>query len=84
MKSRSVNLSRHMPILRPFVSEITHLCNRFESTVTLERDHIILNLKSIIGLLSQKLPADGVLTLIVDGPDEEAAFAAICEVLQEE
>ena len=68
-----VDLSHYMPIDREKAAEIATLACRFECTLTLEHNNIVLNLKSMIGLLSQSIPKDGRMTLIADGCDEKNA-----------
>ena len=61
---------------------IASTSSRFQSTLTLERDGIVLNLKSMIGLLSQTIPKDGQIWVVADGVDEKDATEAVMKVLQ--
>lgn len=72
-----VDMSRHMPITRETASLIAAAAERYICTLTLENNGVVLNMKSMIGLLSQSIPKDGRMILIADGPDEEAAAAEI-------
>ena len=81
MIKSEVNLSKHMPIQREMAMKITGVSDKFESTITLEHKGIVLNLKSMIGLLSQSIPKDGSMTLVVDGEDETAAMNAILDII---
>ena len=76
-----VDLTMHMPIGRDFAGEIAAAACRFQSTLTLEKNGIVLNPKSMIGLLSQSVPKDGVMTLVADGVDEEQAAQALLDIL---
>ena len=76
-----VNLSKHMPIQREMAMKITGVSDKFESTITLEHRGIVLNLKSMIGLLSQSIPKDGCMTLVADGCDEKAAMDAVLAII---
>lgn len=67
------DMSRYMPITREKASLIAAAAGRYECTLTLENNGIVLNLKSMIGLLSQSIPKDGRMTLIADGEDEVEA-----------
>lgn len=67
------DMSRHMPITREKASIIAAAAGRYECTLTLENNGVVLNLKSMIGLLSQSIPKDGRMTLIADGEDEVEA-----------
>lgn len=76
-----VNMSRHMPIQREMAMKITAVSDKYIATLTLEHKGIVLNLKSMIGLLSQSIPKDGQMTLVADGVDEKAALKAVLEVI---
>ena len=78
-----VNMSRHMPIQREMAMKITAVADKFQSTLTLEHKGIVLNLKSMIGLLSQSIPKDGNMVLVADGADEKAALEAVLAVINE-
>ena len=83
MVKAEVNLSRYMPIQREMAMKITGVSDKFESTITLEHQGIVLNLKSMIGLLSQSIPKDGCMTLVADGCDEKAAMDAVLAIINE-
>ncbi len=76
-----VNLTTHMPICRSKAAEIAAEAGKYHSMLTLERDGIVLNTKSMIGLLSQSIPKDGQMTLVASGEDEEKAAKAVAELL---
>ena len=77
-----VELIKHMPIQRDIAMQIANAAGKFESTMTLERNGIVLNLKSMIGLLSQSIPKDGKMILVVDGEDEQAAAKAVLDIIR--
>ena len=76
-----VDLSKLIPIGREMAAQISSAASLCPCTVTLEHDGIVLNLKSMIGLLSQSIPRDGKMTLVADGPDEEKAVQAVLKVI---
>ena len=53
MIKTQADLRNHNIIGRERAALIASTASRFQSTLTLERDGIVLNLKSMIGLLSQ-------------------------------
>ena len=67
------DLSPYMPIDREKATRIATAACRYQCTLTLEKGGIVLNLKSMIGLLSQSIPKDGLMTLVADGEDEAEA-----------
>ncbi len=78
-----VNMSKHMPIKREMAMKITGVADKFAATITLEHKAIVLNLKSMIGLLSQTIPKDGIMMLVADGEDEQAALEAVLAVISD-
>jgi len=83
MIKTEVNMYRHMPIQREMAMKITSVADKYLSTLTLEHKGIVLNLKSMIGLLSQSIPKDGCMTLVADGSDEKAALEAVLAIINE-
>ena len=55
--------------------------NEFKSTIWVEMDDRRVNAKSLLGVLSLGVIKDSEITLIANGPDEEAAIAALEELL---
>lgn len=76
------DMSRFIPIDRETATRIAAVACRYNSTITLERNGIVLNLKSMIGLLSQSIPKDGKMILVADGDDEKEAIEEVNKVLQ--
>ena len=83
MIKTQVDLRNHNIIGRERAALIASTASRFQSTLTLERDGIVLNLKSMIGLLSQSIPRDGRMEIVADGPQEDAASRAMVELLEQ-
>ena len=83
MLKADVNMSKHMPIQREMAMKITAVSDKYLSTLTLEHKGIVLNLKSMIGLLSQSIPKDGQMVLVADGADEKAALEAVLAIINE-
>ena len=81
MIKTQADLRNHNIIGRERAALIASTASRFQSTLTLERDGIGLNMKSMIGLLSQTIPKDGLFWDVADGVDEQAATEAVMSVL---
>ena len=75
------DLTPFMPIDREKAMRITSIADRFQCMLTLERDGIVLNIKSMIGMLSQTVPKDGKMTLVADGEDEAEAIVELKKIL---
>ena len=55
--------------------------NEFKSSVWVEKDERRVNAKSLLGVLSLGIVKGTPITLIADGPDEEAAISALVELI---
>ncbi len=58
-------------------SLIAQMANKFESEISLEKDSIVVNAKSIMGLITMAAGYNTTITLKVEGPDEQDAANAI-------
>ena len=58
-------------------SLIAQLANKFQSEISLEKDSIVVNAKSIMGVITMAAGYNTTITLKVDGPDEQDAANAI-------
>ena len=55
--------------------------NEFKSSIWVEKDERRVNAKSLLGVLSLGIVKGTSITLIGDGPDEEAAINALMELI---
>lgn len=55
--------------------------NEFRSSIWVEADDRRINAKSLLGVLSMGITAGTEITLIADGPDEEAAVKSLSAML---
>lgn len=74
-------LQSFLPFDRVGAALLAQTASRFECRLTLERDHMVLNAKSMLGLLSHHAFGDGVFTLVADGEDEQAAVTSLLELI---
>lgn len=58
--------------------------NEFESNIRLESGNRKMNAKSLLGIMSLGVISGATVTLSAEGPDEEAAVAALEELLQKD
>lgn len=61
---------------------IAQLANKFTSEITLEKDSIVINAKSIMGVITMAAGYNTTLTLKVEGPDESEASSAIEDLFE--
>lgn len=82
MLKSEFNLKPLLPFDRVSAALLAQTASHFESLITLERDGVVLNAKSMLGLLSQHAFGDGMFTLIADGEDEKEATQALLELIR--
>ena len=70
-----------MPFTRLTAARLATAAGRYECRLTLECEGLVLNMKSMLGLLSQAKLPDGRAMLVADGPDEQAATQAVLDAL---
>ena len=58
-------------------SLIAQLANKYESEITLEKDSIVVNAKSIMGVITMAAGYNTTITLKIEGSDEQHAANAI-------
>lgn len=56
--------------------------NEFRSSIYLEHGSKKMNAKSLLGIMSMCIGTGAEVAIIADGPDEQAAVTALCEMLQ--
>lgn len=82
MIKESINLKPILPMKRDTAASIATLASRYDCTFTIEARNLILNAKSMLGLLSMSLPEDGQVCLSADGSDEAAAITAMGDLIR--
>lgn len=73
MTKLPADLKGLLPIDRENAMRLADAASRHPCTLTLESRGVVLNIKSMIGLLSQSIPADGQMVLCASGEGEDAA-----------
>lgn len=81
MIRKPISFPANQPLTRALAAEFVQVASRFEARVMISRHQKIVNAKSTLGLLSLSADDQNDLVLIAEGPDEEAAVAAILELL---
>jgi len=81
MAERSVQvLNKNGLHARP-AAEIVKAAARFKSDITIVRDDLEVNGKSIMGVMMLAAECGSTLTLRATGPDEDAALGAIADLI---
>lgn len=63
-------------------AKLTHVASGFQSEIWLSRSGRRVNAKSIMGVMMLAAPRGSVLTVRAEGADEEAALAALVDLVR--
>ena len=83
MIEREVTVRNRAGIHTRPASMLVKTASQFESEVYLRRDNYEINGKSVIGVMTLAAEQGAILTLVVEGDDEEEAANAITELFED-
>ena len=81
MAERSVTILNKNGLHARPAAEIVKAASRFKSDITIVRDELEVNGKSIMGVMMLAAECGATLTLRASGPDEDQALGAIAELI---
>ena len=81
MAERSVQILNKNGLHARPAAEIVKAAAKFTSDITIVRDDLEVNGKSIMGVMMLAAECGSTITLRASGPDEEAALAAIANLI---
>jgi phosphocarrier protein len=81
MTEREVEIVNKLGIHARPAAEIVKTAGRFKSSITIIRDDMEVNAKSIMGVMMLAAEQGARIILRADGPDEQAALDAIAAVI---
>ena len=81
MAERSVQIVNRQGVHARPAAEIVKAASKFKSDVTIVRDDLEVNGKSIMGVMMLAAEMGSTLTLRAKGPDEEQAVDAIAQLI---
>ena len=82
MTTRSVTVVNQLGLHARAAARFVHLATRFESRIRVGRDSKVMDGKSIMGILLLAAARGTTITISADGADEQAAVAALAELVQ--
>jgi len=82
MMKTEFNLQSLLPFDRVSAALLAQTASHFESLLTLEREGVVLNAKSMLGLLSHHSFGDGFFYLVAEGIDEQEATQALLQLIR--
>ena len=77
MIRRSLRIRNRLGLHARAAARFVHTASRYRSQVSASRDGRTMDGKSILGILLLAAPQGAVIELVVDGPDEDEAMAAL-------
>ena len=78
-----IDLGPLLPFTRVLAARLATIGGHYQCSLTLEQDGLAVNLKSMLGMLSQTMKPTSDISLVADGADEEAATRAIAAAIEE-
>lgn len=78
-----INLGPLLPFTRVLAAKLATVGGHFECSLTLEQEGLAVNLKSMLGMLSQTMKASPDIALVANGTDEKEATRAILDAIAE-
>lgn len=83
MRSRDLNISNKLGLHARASAKLTQLAGKFQSEVWLSRNGRRVNGKSIMGVMMLAAGLGSTVTVETEGPDEDAAMAAIAALIED-
>ncbi len=81
MRELRITIANRLGLHARAAGKLVNLAKTFESRITLRREDEEVDGKSIMAVMLLAAPAGTELTLKADGEDEEAAMAAVAELI---
>jgi len=82
MVTKSVTLTNQVGLHARPATFFIQKANEFKCGIWIERDERKINAKSLLGVLSLGIVKGGEMNIITEGEDEEAAIAALLELVE--
>lgn len=81
MPEREANITNKLGIHARPAAEIVKTAGRFRSSITITRDDLEVNAKSIMGVMMLAAEFGSTITVRATGDDADAALDALCAVI---
>ena len=83
MAERTVVLRNRLGLHARAAARFVDLAGRYRANVEIRRGEESVDGKSILGILTLAAPCGSELTIVASGPDEEAALAALVDLVED-
>ncbi|HXG89090.1 MAG TPA: HPr family phosphocarrier protein [Vicinamibacterales bacterium] len=81
MLNCEVTIKNRLGLHARAAAKFVHLATRYRSHVQVSRDDRVIDGKSIMGILLLAAACGTTIHIAVDGPDEQDALTALCELV---
>ncbi len=81
MKSQEITIINKLGLHARAAAKLVGVTSHFRSSVQLQKSGAQINGKSIMGVMMLAASQNSKIIVTVDGEDEDAALAAICELI---
>ena len=81
MISRDITIKNSVGLYARPATFFIQRANSYKSSIWIEKDDRRVNAKSLLGVLSMAIAGGSTVTLIADGPDENAAITGLMELV---
>jgi phosphocarrier protein HPr len=78
-----IDLKPLLPFTRVLAAQLATISGHYQCSLTLEQDGLAVNLKSMLGMLSQTMRPTSDVTLVADGSDETEATKAVMKTIKD-
>ena len=82
MIARSVIVTNQLGLHARAAARFVHLAAKYASQIRVKRDAKVMDGKSIMGILLLAAARGTTITITANGPDETAAVAALCALVE--
>ena len=80
--TRAVTVTNQLGLHARAAARFVHLAAKYESQIRVGRDAKVMDGKSIMGILLLAAARGTTITISAEGPDEAAAIAALCGLVE--
>ena len=82
MLSRTFTIKNRLGLHARAAAQLVQTANQFSAEVTLQKEDVAVNGKSIMGILLLAAPKGTEISVAVDGPDEERAMLLLADLIE--
>lgn len=83
MLSRKFTIKNRLGLHARAAAQLVQTANQFTAEVTLNKEDMEVNGKSIMGILLLAAPKGTEISVAVDGPDEERAMIVLADLIED-